>query len=765
MNRRERRLQAKQDKKAGRQRAPQPAGQQSGRQTPFAEAIQLVGADELARAETLCKQVRHLYPNDPDGLLVMAMIASKKGQADDAVKLTGEAVALAPKYADAHFNHGSALADTGKLAEAVKAYGVAGNLDPGFADAHLRRGKVLVQMGDDPTAQAAFESAIRAQGNLADAWFELGNVLGRLDRVDEAAEALRQSILANPDFAPAYYNLGCMLERKGYTDHPRDVFEEAVRLNPRFVDAHHALAGTWLRSNDYDKAIAGYRKAIGIDPEFARSHAGLAGALREMGYIDEARASFADALALEPDNAGWRVRAALALPVIPQSVEEINTARQQYSENVQALCDDAIKLTDPYVEVGTTNFFLSYHELDDRPLQEAVAAMYLDACPSLGWVAPHCQQPPKPKTRLRLGICSTYMRGHTLGKLTLGTIKTLSRERFEVVLLRFPGCEDDMAKAIDDTADTVVAVPSDLARARQIIADETLDILFYPDIGMEPLTYFLAFSRLAPVQYTSWGHPDTTGIPNLDYFLSSQGLEPDGAETCYSEKLVKLRDLTTYYYPPEPLTSTFVRADYGLPEKGHLYVCPQTLFKFHPDFDQVLANLLRRDPNGTLVLIDDVFGGYWRKLLLKRVTATFPDVAGRVVFVEKMPLDKFFGLVTLADAVLDVPTFSGGNSSIEAFSCGAPIVTWPGGYLRGRITLCCYRQMGIDDLVVDNGDDFVAKALRLADDRDFRDRMRAKILANVPKLYENTAMVRELEDFLHAAHQAMCDGQGRRQWP
>ncbi len=41
----------------------------------------------------------------------------------------------------------------------------------------------------------------------------------------------------------------------------------------------------------------------------------------------------------------------------------------------------------------------------------------------------------------------------------------------------------------------------------------SLDILFYPDLGMTPLTYFLAFARLAPVQCVSWGHPVTTGIP------------------------------------------------------------------------------------------------------------------------------------------------------------------------------------------------------------------------------------------------------------
>ena len=48
----------------------------------------------------------------------------------------------------------------------------------------------------------------------------------------------------------------------------------------------------------------------------------------------------------------------------------------------------------------------------------------------------------------------------------------------------------------------------------------------YLDVGMDPMTYFLAFARLAPVQCVTWGHPVTTGVPNMDYFISSDLLEP-----------------------------------------------------------------------------------------------------------------------------------------------------------------------------------------------------------------------------------------------
>lgn len=84
---------------------------------------------------------------------------------------------------------------------------------------------------------------------------------------------------------------------------------------------------------------------------------------------------------------------------------------------------------------------------------------------------------------------------------------------------RFPADPRYTASADADTRS--VASRDDLAGVRQAIAAERLDVLFYTDIGVEPPTYFLAFARLAPVQCLTLGHPVTTGIPNMDYFLSA----------------------------------------------------------------------------------------------------------------------------------------------------------------------------------------------------------------------------------------------------
>ncbi|HEC90221.1 MAG TPA: hypothetical protein ENI55_00995, partial [Alphaproteobacteria bacterium] len=345
-------------------------------------------------------------------------------------------------------------------------------------------------------------------------------------------------------------------------------------------------------------------------------------------------------------------------------------------------------------------------------------------------------------------IASAFLHSQTVGRLYRGIIENLDKDKFEIVIFRASVKRDEMADAIDAAAAKVVALDlGSLNAARKQIAAEEPDVLFYPDIGMTTLTFFLAFARLAPVQCVSWGHGVTTGIPNLDYFISSRYLEPPGAEDHYSENLVRLDGFPMYSLAPGLPRNLPGRAHYGLPEGVALYLCPHTLFKFHPDFDRTLGALLERDADGRLVLITDGFGGAWENKLMERFRAAFGAAAERVIFLPRQVESDFHGLLALADAIIDVPHFTGGYTSQEAFAFGAPIVSWPGEFMRGRVTCAFYRKIGIEDLICGNEKEFIETAYRLAHDKPWRDDLSARIREKSAVLFEDPGVVREMEDF------------------
>ncbi len=305
--------------------------------------------------------------------------------------------------------------------------------------------------------------------------------------------------------------------------------------------------------------------------------------------------------------------------------------------------------------------------------------------------------------------------------------------------------DSDLA-ALADTADHFEELAESLSAAQQTVATAELDILYYPDIGMEPMSYFLGFARLAPIQCVIWGHPVTTGLPEIDYFISSSLLEPDNAKEHYSEELILFPDIGTSYTMPQIKPASTTREDFGLAADATLYMCPQSLFKLHPTFDDILKRILTVDAKGLIVLIDGQQES-WSRLLKARFNNSLGNLADRLVFLPRMPGARYLSLMEHADIILDSIVFCGGNSSLEAFAVGKAVITQPSPFLRGRITAGFYRQMGITDCLADTDEDYAKLAVELANDPERRGEIETRIHNAHPVIFNNDEAVRAHEAF------------------
>ncbi|MDE0809240.1 MAG: hypothetical protein OSB69_07900 [Alphaproteobacteria bacterium] len=296
---------------------------------------------------------------------------------------------------------------------------------------------------------------------------------------------------------------------------------------------------------------------------------------------------------------------------------------------------------------------------------------------------------------------------------------------FEIIILRPPGRHDEVSQRIDTAAKHVIQLPGSLARAQEAVADAKLDALLYTDIGMEPFTYFLAFARLAPLQFVTWGHPVTTGLESLDGYISADLFEPDTGDAHYTEGLRRMKHILMYYEPPN-IAMTATKSDFGLSESAPAYVCPQNIFKLHPEFDGWLADILRADPSGRVVLIEGLKDG-WTDRLRLRLINTMPDVFDRVVFLPYLPTQRYFELVAAADVILDPIHFGGGNTTFHALALGTPLITMPGMFQRSRFASGTYRCIGLRGLIARDRADYVARAVALGRDKGSRQRMSKKV--------------------------------------
>ena len=424
--------------------------------------------------------------------------------------------------------------------------------------------------------------------------------------------------------------------------------------------------------------------------------------------------------------------------------------RERIEAELDDLLEDDLSLIDPALEISTTNFFLAYQARIDRDLQIKTARVILKTSPDLAFTAPHCEGVRSPNSKIKIGFLSAYFRRHSIGRMMQGLIAEISKDDFEVVVISPQGQRDAVAKGIQSSADKIVVLPDDTKEAQQAIAKEELDILFYADLGMDVRTYFLAFARLAPVQCVTWGHPDTTGIPNVDYFISSALIEPKGADDHYSEKLYRLKSLPTRYYPVEVPAVLKPREDFGVSAAATLYLCPQSAIKHHPDLDFIFGEILKRDEKASIVVVEGAVS-VWTDQVRNRWLNIIPEVEARIHVVPRQSPEDFIALQNAADVILDTPHFSGGNTSFEAFALGKPIVTHDGEFMRGRVTAGMYRMMGIDDCIAECLESYVEIALKLGTDEVYRAKISTKIQESRDVLFSDTSVVSEFEAFFKNA--------------
>jgi predicted O-linked N-acetylglucosamine transferase (SPINDLY family) len=274
------------------------------------------------------------------------------------------------------------------------------------------------------------------------------------------------------------------------------------------------------------------------------------------------------------------------------------------------------------------------------------------------------------------------------------------------------------------------------------------------------LNYFLTFARLAPVQCTGFGTHGTTGIAAVDYFLSSRLIEPEEAEKHYTETLCQFQTIPTYQRRI-PLPPPACRGAFNLPERGHLYFCPQRLSKFHPEFDAILRNILQNDAKGYLILLEGRHK-HVAAQLHARFRKTLGPAASRVIFMPPQAPGDYYRLLSLADVLLDPPHYSSSLTGYDAFSLGLPMVTLPGDLMVQRYALGLYRKMGLEDLAAWSAEAYVAMAVRLAVDRDYREAVCRRIAERSEVLFEDSGAVREHEEFFEGALSRVRASEGLR---
>jgi predicted O-linked N-acetylglucosamine transferase (SPINDLY family) len=694
------------------------------------KALALHRAGRLADAEALYRSALAANAANPEALRLLCVLKTQQGKHEEALPLAHDAVRLEPASPKAHAALGAVQLALRRHEDAVASYRNAAELAPDVAANHYNLGVALQALGRHGDALESFGRALALEPRLPEALANRGNALIALGRPADALADLDKALALRPGFPEALVGRGTALYALDRHEEALAAFDLALSLRPDspklLLNRGCALEKLGRRA----EALAGFERALAVDPEDAQARWSLAMCQLAAGF-------------------GAAGDAAAEIAAFSQALDELD--RWFSGDRVERGVD----------AVGTfPPFYLAYRENDNTELLRRYGR--LCARIMAAWLDRRSGPPAAARDHadvIRVGVVSAHFRDHSVWNAVVkGWFQQLDRARFALHAFHLGTTSDQETLLARSRASRFEEGPRSLDQWVDTIAAQRPDVLIYPEIGMDAMTVRLAAMRLAPVQIASWGHPETTGLPTIDYFLSAEDMEPPGADANYVERLVALPHLGCSYEPAQTPARDVDLATLGIAPDAPILVCPGTPFKYDPRHDRILIDIARRLGRCSLVFFTVGDDDRIRDLsarLQRRLRGAFAGAGlngeRSVMFLPWLNRPSFHGLMKRADACLDTIGFSGFNTAMQSVEWGLPVVAWEGRFLRGRLASGIMKRIGLPELVARSEGEYVAIAVRLCREADFRARMRERIAAGRHVLFGDEAPIRALEEFLAAA--------------
>ena len=750
-------------------------------------------AGRTAEAELLYLQLIAADPDHADALNLLGLLALERGEAQAAEALIERAVAARPGVADYRNTLGEALRAQGRFDEAEAAFRAALAGEPGFAKAHNNLGMVALGRERPEQACAHFHAALAHDARPARFHLNLGRALIALGRFAEAAEVLEAAAARAPEDAEAQRLLGLACQRAGFRGRAIEAYECALAQAPDLAEVRNNLGVLLAEERRLDEAVEHYRGALASRPESLQTHNNLAMALHRLGRLAVAAAHYETALALDPDSADvlnnfgnlrieqGRIRDGLALYERALGADPDNDhalvsllARsslvcdwQRQAELLPALRArlDAIGAEpERAVSLLPLTFTLPYFCADNALIAEVcrlVGSHYERTAAGVALAA--APGPGEAERRLRVGYLSPDFGDHPIGHVTMPVYRLHDRSQLEVFCYstldrgRAGGRYlDEIRSGADHFVDLSALPYRDCAER---IAADRIDILVDLTGYMRHSRPQVLALRPAPLQLYWQGHTGSLGARHIDYVIGDPVVMPGEDEALYTEGVIRLPDTFSSAERAPISAAPQARADYGLPDDAIVFCAFNNPLKIEAETFAAWMRVLAAVPRSVLWLSRSGESATADNLSAAAARAGIDPA--RLVFATRVP-DKSVHLArhALGDLFLDTFRFNASTTALDALWAGLPPLTRRGNNAYSRLCESYLRAVGMPELVTDDTEAYVAKAVALAADSQARAALTAKLAEArlTAPLFDAPRFVRHLEAAYRHAWRRLCAG-------
>lgn len=724
-------------------------------QLTFQQVIEAFQGENFDGARSILQQVLQNDINNADAIFELSMTYAKVSRFTEASIILRCLQLYKLNDVRVPYNLGLIYSIQGNHIEALSAYNLALQIRSDDVEVLVNKASTYNDIQNYVLALETLERAIQIKADIPEAWSNKGIALNNLNLFNESICAYNEATKLNPSYYEAWSNKSIPLNRLKKFFEASEACDKALALNPNYAEAWSNKGITLYELKSYDEAIAHCDKALSIKPDFPEAWFNKGLILSEQSRALDARTCFEKAIELKPNfhKSRW-AKLFTHIPVIANGDENIDEQRRNFFCGLEELGSwfQGKNLEKGHEVVGFIQpFYLAYQELNNKNL----LSKYGELCCRLMNEWQRANKIPINSTtkndKIRLGIVGEQIRNHSVwNAITKGLVFNLDPSRFEIYIFHLGSEIDNETLGARLKVTSYINNYSSLSDWAKGISEKNIDALLYPEIGMDLMTTQLACLRLAPLQIACWGHPETTGLPTIDYYLSAELFEGESSQDAYTETLIKLPNLGCSY-SRIPINSTkFDFEKYGIRPNEPLLVCPGTPYKYAPKYDWIYLEIVKR--LGKVRLIFFNYQNSLTDILKIRLEKMFDGdnliLGDYVTFLPWLSPEEFYGLMKYADVYLDTIGFSGFNSAVQAVDCTLPIVTRKSDYMRGSFASGILKKMGIYELIANSDREYIELVIRLVQDSSYRKHIKDRIVEFRGIIYNDKDSIHAFENFL-----------------
>ena len=624
---------------------------------------------------------------------------------------------------DVYYDMGNIYLDLNENSQSIKYFELSINENRKNLKSYINLAYVLELEGKLEDARKIYKSALEVDFNNKLAHYNLSLILTKLKQYKDALISINNAIELDSYDSGAYNHKGNIERLNGNVNNAIICYENAIKLDNKNWLAYFNCAVILKDQKKLNKALKYLKIANEINDKDIEILFELGMMYRELCLPVLAKKTFKDSLKINKDYilSKWGYALAEVIPIKNKKfdLEEKNNIIMNLKKISNEL--DLVNNENNWQSVGAVpSFYIAYNNINNKEILEEYGNLCIKMMNKKFNIINNNKLN---NNKIKIGIISEHIKNHSVwNAITKGMIGNINKEKFELHIYKLSNVNDDDEETefAVNNSDLLYQYNENFEDLLNTLIYNNLDYIIYPEIGMHQLTIQLASLRIAKYQIAMWGHPETSGLKTIDFFLSAKYFEDSNSVNNYSEKLVLMPNLGTFYYKKK-----FIRNEINVDSRNKLIknleklnskkliICPGTLYKYLPEFDYIFIEISKKIKNSVFIFFN--IQEEWKEILYNRLNILFIkdkiNIDEFIYFFDFLDTDNFNILLEKSTLYLDTIGFSGFNTAVTALENSLPILTVNGKYLRSRLAAGLLRKINLNQLVCESVSEYIDKAI------------------------------------------------------